>query len=244
MPRPVEVNPRMSVREINSELDRVTHAAARQMAEKQRGRELTGRTMAATRGLLKKTSPNALWPSSRCAAARCGVCAEDGPTAACAMNVFAVRVGGGAAAACPFAATGLRGNREKEGERGRKEERDWMRGLLARERLALSRALPPAPSPIPRARARLPHASTLARLFASCASPATTRTRRACAANHGLSLAISLPICSPQSLPDCSLPPPPAHPPNRSQCAQALLLLRGGQALLAQVRRGAARARR
>lgn len=63
LPRPIEVNPRMSVHDINSELERSAHVAARQMAEKQRGRELATRTMQNARGVLKKTSPNSLLPA-------------------------------------------------------------------------------------------------------------------------------------------------------------------------------------
>ncbi|KAG8460983.1 hypothetical protein KFE25_010734 [Diacronema lutheri] len=62
LPRPFQVNPRMSVTEMNTELERGAHIAARQSAEKQRGRELATRVMQGTRGYLKKTSPNALAP--------------------------------------------------------------------------------------------------------------------------------------------------------------------------------------
>jgi hypothetical protein len=53
----------MTVAQINTELERSARAAARDVAEKGRGRELATKTMAITRGFLKKKSPKAFVPA-------------------------------------------------------------------------------------------------------------------------------------------------------------------------------------
>mmetsp|Transcript_46531 Transcript_46531/g.107380 ORF Transcript_46531/g.107380 Transcript_46531/m.107380 type:complete len:553 (-) Transcript_46531:195-1853(-) len=63
-PRAAEINARMSVPEINTELERGAHLAARQMAEKGRANELAARVMSSTRGSLKKYSPKSMFPKS------------------------------------------------------------------------------------------------------------------------------------------------------------------------------------